>query len=230
MLHRKKTGHRGRRNNYWAESKRTNRNLFDPYAYAAEYAYFEKYYDELNSSNEIVIKNEKTHEKFLMPVSTNDIETAINSLPSEFFTGLKGVILLSGSNKQFKVSRGNLFCFGMYYAHCIFLFPYPRDQLVVSSQSLPAPHIQREYERAGAIYSRKDTRWVRKFSKKSLKAYYLKDVFVHELGHHVDRHKERSDEKSEIYADWFATEYGFKRIRGNHEQSITIGDRPKAPG
>ncbi|MCI5141780.1 MAG: hypothetical protein D3909_08655 [Candidatus Electrothrix sp. ATG1] len=215
MLHRKKIGHRAQRISSWTESKRTNCTTFDPYVHSAEYAYFEKYYDELNSSNEIVIKNEKTHEKFLMPVSTNDIETTINSLPSEFFTGLKGVILLSGSNKQFKVSRGNLFCFGMYYAQCIFLFPYPRDQLVVSSQSLPAPHIQREYERAGVIYSRKDTRWVRKFNKKSLKTYYLKDVFVHELGHHVDRHKERSDEKSEIYADWFATEYGFKPVKSN---------------
>ncbi|MCI5115739.1 MAG: hypothetical protein D3921_13900 [Candidatus Electrothrix sp. AW1] len=214
MLYRKKTAHKYQRTGSWTKSKRTNCTTFDPYVHSAEHAYFEKYYDELNASNEIVIKYEKTHEKFLMPVSTNDIETAINSLPSDFFTGLKGVILLSGSNKQFKGSRGNLFCFGIYYAHCIFLFPYPKDQLVVSSQSLPAPHIRREYERAGAVYSRKDTRWVRSFNKKSLKTYYLKDVFVHELGHHVDRHKERSEEKSEIYADWFATEHGFKRARG----------------
>jgi hypothetical protein len=217
MLHRKKIGHRVQQIGCWAESKRTNRNLFDPYVHSAEHAYFEKYYDELNFSNEIVIKYEKTHEKFLMPVSTDDIATAINSLPPSFFDGLKGIILLSGSNKQLKVSRGNLFCFGMYYAHCIFLFPCPKDQMVVFSQSLPAPHIQTEYERAGAMYSRKGNRWMRKFNEKSLKTYYLKEVFTHELGHHVDRNKERSEEKSEIYADWFATEYGFKRVRAHAE-------------
>jgi hypothetical protein len=213
MVHRKKTGYRFQKNGYWAQSKRTNGTIFDPYVHSAEHACFEKYYDELNASDEIVIKYEKTHEKFLMPVSIDDIQATINSLPPAFFNGLKGILLLSGSNKQFKVSWGNLFCFGMYYAHCIFLFPYPKNQLSVSSQSLPAPHIKREYERAGAMYSRKNSRWERKFSKKSLKTYYLKDVFVHELGHHVDRHKERSEEKSEMYADWFATEYGFKPVK-----------------
>ncbi|WP_446009056.1 hypothetical protein [Candidatus Electrothrix sp.] len=213
-------GYRGHRIGSWPASKRTNCTPFDPYVHAAEHAYFEKYYDELNASNELVLKQEKTHEKFLMPVSANDIATAINSLPSSFFTGLKGVVLLSGSNKQLKVSRGNLFCFGMYYAHCIFLFPYPKDQMVVSSQSLPAPHIQREYERAGALYSQKDNQWLRTFTKESLRTFYVRDVFVHELGHHVDRHKDRSGEKSEIFADWFATEYGFTRVRGDYEQSI----------
>ncbi|MCI5192692.1 MAG: hypothetical protein D3915_06135 [Candidatus Electrothrix sp. AU1_5] len=217
MLYRKKTAHKYQRTGSWAKSKQTNCNVFDPYAHAAEYAFFEKYYDVLNASNEIVIKYENTHEKFLMPVSSNDIATAINSLPVAFTRGLKGVILLSGSNKQLKVSRGNLFCFGIYYAHCIFLFPYPKDQLVVSSQSLPAPHIQREYERAGAIYCRKNNLWFRTFTKESLKKFYLREVFVHELGHHVDRHKKRTAEKSEIYADWFATEYGFKRVRGSYE-------------
>ena len=220
MVHRKKIAHRAQRLGYWAESKRTNCNFFDPYAHAAEYTYFEKYYDELNSSNKIVIKHEKTHEDFLMPVSANDIETTINSLPAEFTKELKGIILMSGSNKQLKVSQSSLFCFGMYYAHCIFLFPYPKNQLVFSSKSLPPPHIKRDYERAGVIYYQKNNRWLRTFTEESLKKFYLRDVFVHELGHHVDRHKNRSNEKSEIYADWFATEYGFKRVKAHSEQSI----------
>ena len=217
MVHRKKIGYRAQRIGCWAESKRTNRNFFDPYAHSAEYAYFEKYYDELNSSNEIVIKYEKTNENFLMPVSTNEIETSINSLPAEFTKGLKGIILMSGSNKQFKVFRSSLSCFGMYSSNCIFLFPYPRNQLVVSSKSLPPPHIQRDYERAGVIYSQKNNRWFRTFTEGALKKFYLRDVFFHEVGHHVDRHQNRSDEKSELYADWFATEYGFKRGKADSE-------------
>ena len=210
MVLRNQIGHRAQRTGYWAESKWTNCNEFNPYDHSAEFAYFEKYYDEIKSANSFIIKSEETHDKFFMPVTADELKATLKTLPQEFTDGLKGIFLLAGSNKQLKVSSGKLACFGMYYYNCVFLFPYPKNQFKVSSKKLPAPHIQREYERAGATYTQKNNRWIRTFSEASLKQFYLRDVFIHEIGHHIDRNSNRSYEKAERFAEWFATQYGFK--------------------
>ena len=42
-------------------------------------------------------------------------------------------------------------------------------------------------------------------------SFYLQDILVHEIGHHVDRANLGHPKESEAYARWFATEYGFRR-------------------
>jgi len=43
------------------------------------------------------------------------------------------------------------------------------------------------------------------FTETSLSRFYLYDVLLHELGHHVDRRERQHDRRaSENYAKWFA--------------------------
>jgi hypothetical protein len=206
----KKTNHKAQRSGLHSRSKFTNSTEFNPYDSDMDGKYFNKYWDEFNSeSNELIIKVENLHSDFLMPVTADEIRIRLNLVPKDFLQGLKGVIILGGSNKQLKVSWGNLFCFGAYGYQIIFLSPFPKAQLIEYSTSLPAPHIKKEAERAGAIYEFKDGLWHRIFTEESLKRFYLNDVLMHELGHHVDQHT-TTDKKAERYAEWFATEYGYR--------------------
>ena len=70
--------------------------------------------------------------------------------------------------------------------------------------SAPVP-IFRLIESAGTFNS----------DEESLKRFYLQDVLMHELGHHVDSPNfiSKSDKKAEGFAEWFASEYGYRLAR-----------------
>ena len=48
------------------------------------------------------------------------------------------------------------------------------------------------------------------FDEISLKRFYLEDVLMHEIGHHVDKHNHSTRSEKENFAKWFATEYGYR--------------------
>ena len=208
-----KLGHRAQRTGFYANDKFTNWTDFDPFGSEIDYQYFDKYWETLFSvSDNYVIKSEKLNENFILPITSQEIEETLNRIPQEFLVDLKGILLLSGSKKQLNAYRSDLFRFGTYAYQTIFLFPFPKEQLITKSKRLPAPNIRREYERAGATYTFKDNSWQREFDHNSLKNFYLKDVLLHEVGHHVDRNSTNKNYKqAERYAEWFATEYGFKK-------------------
>ena len=53
--------------------------------------------------------------------------------------------------------------------------------------------------------------WIYRFTDDAIRRFYLWDVLVHEIGHHVDRfHPDRSTKRSERFAEWFARTYGFE--------------------
>jgi hypothetical protein len=76
----------------------------------------------------------------------------------------------------------------------------------------PKPHYLLEYRRAGAEIREDDGDGVEiRFNAASLRKFYLRDVLAHEIGHHVDGRVRRTNRQAEAFADWFATEYGYKR-------------------
>lgn len=208
---RNQIGHRAQRTGLYAESKESNWTTFDPFDAAIDDAYFNKYWHQFyDDTKDLTILTEPVNDKFVMPINENDIKSAFQKVPSEFLNELKGVVLLSGSNKQARTSSSQLFCYGCYYFGVIFIFPFPKNKMHSTSKHLPPPHIQREYERAGITYEFRDKKWHKEFSLNSLHHFYLNDVLMHELGHHVDRGNKKTHNKSERYAEWFATEYGFR--------------------
>lgn len=126
-------------------------------------------------------------------------------------TGLAGVVVLGGSKKQEKTFK-KLFAYGRYMSNVIFLHPFPKKFIDQRWKTLPKPSLLQEYERAGAKVAREGKRWWIQFDEESLKQFYLRDVLLHELGHHVDSKNFRfkTDRKIESFAEWFASEHGYK--------------------
>ena len=146
-----------------------------------------------------------------MPVAEADIRAELARVPQIFLRGLNAVILLGGSKKQ-EIANRSLFIFGRYMSNVIFLCPYPKIALCENYKTLPKPSILADYERAGVQFRRSKNGWEIVFDEASLKKFYLRDVLVHELGHHVDRDTlgNKTQRKREGFAEWFASEYGYR--------------------
>jgi hypothetical protein len=119
-------------------------------------------------------------EGFRHPCRVEEVEWALDRLPSATIEGLRAVVQLGGNQRQLNAwLKGNrLPTYGAYWRECIFVFAYPRGYWT-------------------------DLDWLRDF--------FLKGVLVHEIGHHVDRHRNADSRTKEGFASAFARQYG-KRL------------------
>jgi len=205
-------GPQGVRQDRFSGSKVSNLTTFDPWGQAVNYAYA-TYLTRLGSDEPKPIIDVELNSKYgpVMPLSGDDVRETLDSIPTDFTEGLEGVFSLLGpSKKQSKAE--SLYRYGTYWRCCIFLFPYPRKWMSFRAKGLQ-PHILREYERVGAeIINDGNRELLVRFNNESLRDFYLRDVLIHEVGHHVDRFSlaKKSTKDAERFANWFATEYGFK--------------------
>jgi len=147
-----------------------------------------------------------------MPVTEAEVAETLAAVPEHFLSGLRAVFLLGGSRRQ-ELSSGRLFVFGRYGSGCVFLHAFPLARMREKWRSLPKPSVRREYERAGATWEQKADGWVRVFTAESLRAFYLRDVLIHEIGHHIDRFSQKDRRASESFATWVASEFGYAKSK-----------------
>jgi hypothetical protein len=144
------------------------------------------------------------NERFVRPFDAEAVRDVIEQVPAEFVVGLSGIILLGGTRKQDKVCY-SLFHYGCYGGNRIYLHPYPRRRMVRWLGTRADPWFVQEFGPHGAEFV--EDRGSRKmvWSEDSLRRYYLHNVLLHELGHHVDK-RDANRRKSERFAEWFAAE------------------------
>ena len=152
------------------------------------------------------------HNDFIRPFGTADILDSLATVPKTYLRGLDSIYLLRGTKKQSKVSLSSLFRYGCYTNNKIYLHAFPKYLLhVVFTKKTPRPDIIQEYKRAGAAIKTTAKGLEVIFNEASLKQFFLADVLMHEIGHHVDRfHTDQSTKRCERFADWFACEYGYR--------------------
>jgi len=204
--------YQGVRSNRYSGSKLTNWTDFQPWDSAISKAYFQHqpYHREEDEGPLLIL--EPTHGDFLQPLDRADIEDTLRKIPGPYTRGLQGIFLLSGSAKQSKVVR-SLYCYGTYWLRCIFLAPFPKVMQDRCYTKPPKPSILREWIRSGAeVRQTRDGLWVR-IDAHAIRRFYIRDVLLHEIGHHVDRYWMKPNRKKEGFAEWFATEYGFRMRR-----------------
>jgi hypothetical protein len=201
-------GPQGVRGDRWSGSKLTNLKTFQPFWSATEKVY-SKYYGGFKNCTTPFIKVEKTHKDFVFPVTSEDIQAALDRVPSKFISGIKAILVPSGSKKQTKVVK-SLLLYGEYWQECVFLHPYPRAEMTWRYDKTPNPTVLHEYQRAGAIVRPDRAGICISFDEGALRQFYLRDVLMHEIGHHVDVQRNRSRREREVFAEWFAREYGFR--------------------
>lgn len=207
-------GNRGIRSGQWSSSKVTNLSRFNP-AESEMHAVWSRNYARLHKTPGLTVIVQRTHTDFILPVTEADIRETLGLVKPDFLTGLAGVVALGGSKKQDRSFR-RLFAYGCYCGNVIFLHPFPRRFMDQIWRTLPKPSLLHEYDRAGASITPNGRSWRIRFDTEALRRFYLRDVLMHELGHHVDRGNFafKTDRKAERFADWFATEYGYKLQAG----------------
>jgi len=197
----------------YSKSKCSNWAAFDPY-----YGEIAQIRNDQEPTAEIVLSNEVSikvlerplHEAFLRPYTIRDIEETLASVPLKFLVGLSRIVLLGGTKKQQQNLIRGCFCFGRYHSNAmVSLNAFPRKMMRFSGQI--RSHKLQEYLRAGAAYRQEKNCTVVEFNEQSLKTFYLRDVLIHEIGHHVDwLRRHRWSEVTEEFANWFAGEYGYR--------------------
>ena len=198
----------GVRSNRYSGSKMSNWTDFYPTDSAIDKIY-NKFYDTISDQKRkgIFFHQEVTHKDFIMPLNIDDIKREIDKLPKRFIDGIKAILLLAGSKKQLKVFDSKLFTYGTYWNDMIFIHPFPKSNMNLYYRNALKPNIKNDYLRVGAVVEKDDKigMWI-KWNNENLKAFYLRDVLIHEIGHHYDK----KDKRTEGFAEWFATVYGFK--------------------
>jgi hypothetical protein len=199
------------RSNRYSESKCTNWSRYNPFD--LEISALPDPDDlkpELSiktKASTILIYVRDVHADFIRPVEADDIRKLLSCVPSYFLHSLESIYLLGGTSKQLRASKKS-FRYGCYEPGRIYLYTFPRRMLKDHWGQLPKPTIVEEYKRMGAEWKQNNLGWWLEFDQSSLKRFYLFDVLLHELGHHVDRRIWRRDtESAERYAEWFAQEY-----------------------
>lgn len=201
-------GPQGVRGDRCSGSKVTNLAGYEPFRSSDEKLYA-KHYSDFKDRTIPMVQIEPTHSDFIFPITAEDISNTLSRVPSAFIQGVKAVLVPSGSKKQIK-SFHSLFSYGLYWRECIFLHPYPKSQMDSTRGRKPNPQIIREYKRAGAEIHQKGTGVEVIFTASSLRQFYLRDVLMHEIGHHNDAQIDRPQARREAFAHWFAAEYGFR--------------------
>ena len=196
------------RGDRYSGSKVSNFMRFQPF-YSATEKIYSKFCEEFENRGSPLIRIEPTHNELIFPVTQDDIEATLARIPSDYVDGIKAILVPSGSKKQIKVSKG-LYRFGEYWQECIFLHPYPKVDMTLTFSKKPNPKVIQEYQRAGATVAQKGTGIEILFDDNSLRQFYLRDVLMHEIGHHNDDRRGRPRRKREGFAEWFASEYGYR--------------------
>jgi hypothetical protein len=154
------------------------------------------------------------HKAFMRPYTSQDVLDLLATIPADFLRGLRDIYLLGGTVKQERNALGDLYRYGAYGWCEIHLYAFPRRRLEWRRKQMPSPHVRHEYERAGAVFRQDGDDVVCSFDTSALQTFYLRDVLLHEVGHHVDRHNRgKGVGRAERFAHWFVREYGFRRTR-----------------
>ena len=168
----------GPRGNAYSESKFTNWTVYDPF-FAECRAVFKQYDARISKSPKFphIIAVKPQLSEFIHPCKRADIRAKLKQMPASSYEGLRAVFILSGTRKQQTSWRSKLGCYGMYWNSCVFLFPYL-------------------YLHTWYHYTFDD-----------LRQFYLNDVLVHEIAHHIDRNRIAPKDKSEGFANAYVQEH-----------------------
>jgi hypothetical protein len=146
------------------------------------------------------------HSAFLRPCSPDDVSSVLASLPPSWLAALEGVFLLGGTRKQDQGSSG-MVRMGAYGENRIYLHAFPRRCMERHFTHKPKPSVVQEYIRSGAVWEQVSSGWVCRFTAESLRMFYLKDVLIHEIAHHVDRDHRKSEDVAERFAHSFVQKF-----------------------
>jgi hypothetical protein len=144
---------------------------------------------------------------YLHPVSVEEVRARVARLPTEFTRQIE-VIQLSSMTRK----RQFFPLYGMQWGPNIYLYPMEASLTEIYRRP-PTPQQLVEARMFGGEWSQVGGEWRLSWTPDTIRDFYLNNVLIHEIGHVNDQRNTNSIAR-ERYANWFATEYGFRASRG----------------
>ncbi len=157
--------------------------------------------------NEIQYIAQPAGESFVHPVSIEDVRQRVALLPAKFTRQIE-VIQFSAMTRK----RRFFPLYGMQWGPNVYLYPMEAS-LVETYRRPPTPEQLVEARMYGGEWSQVGREWHLIWTPDTIRDFYLNNVLIHEIGHVNDQRNTNSAAR-ERYANWFATEYGFRASRG----------------
>lgn len=144
---------------------------------------------------------------FIHPVTIDDVRQRIADLPAQFTKQIEVVQFSSMTRKR------SLFpLYGMQWGPNVYLYPI-EDSFHETYYRPPTPQQIIEARMYGGVWEQKAGVWTLRWTPETIRDFYLNNVLIHEIGH-VNDVRNTNSAARERYANWFATEYGYRMSRG----------------
>ncbi len=134
-------------------------------------------------------------------LTEGEILARLHELPDHLLKNLNCVVLPRMTRKR---ERFNIY--GLQWGKTIYLYPM-EDNLKVGEHHNLEKAVVDEARQFGATIEETKTGPIIHWTEETVKAYYLENILIHELGHTYDE-KNSSSRDREAYAEWFARKYG----------------------
>lgn len=141
-------------------------------------------------------------------VTPADVRERLCQLPDAFLDDLE-VVQFSRMTRK----KQSLPCYGMQWGPALYLYPID-ESLVEHFNQAPTPAIFNESKMYGGRWREVEGgAWTLTWTEAAIRDFYLNNILIHELGHLLDD-RNTSYVDRERYAEWFATEYGYRGTGG----------------
>jgi len=137
-----------------------------------------------------------------------EVQSRLERLPAGFLRDLE-VVQLSRMTRK----KQALPCYGMQWGPALYLYPID-ENLVEYFPTAPSPDIANEARMYGGRWRQEEgDAWSLVWTERSIKDFYLNNILIHELGHLLDERNSTYTDR-ERFAEWFATEFGYRGTGG----------------
>ncbi|TWT41628.1 hypothetical protein [Botrimarina hoheduenensis] len=141
-------------------------------------------------------------------VTPAEVADRLAQLPQHFVKDLQ-VIQFSQMTRK----KQSLPCYGMQWGSTLYLYPVD-EGLIEYFPTPPPPAIANEARMYGGVWRQGDAgSWTLHWTTETIRDFYLNNILIHELGHLLDNRNAGYTDR-ERYAEWFATEFGYRNTGG----------------
>lgn len=141
-------------------------------------------------------------------VTPHQVRDRLAALPPFFVRDLE-VVQLSRMTRK----KQSLPCYGMQWGPALYLYPID-ESLTEFFGTAPTPDIFNEACMYGGRWREAGGgAWTLHWTETSIRDFYLNNILIHELGHLLDERNSSYTDR-ERFAEWFATEFGYRATGG----------------
>lgn len=180
-----------------------------PRALALPFSPPEDWHESTDGRNGYRVVVQEAGQGYRHVVTPDAVRDRLADLPETFLRDLE-VVQLSRMTRK----KQSLPCYGMQWGPALYLYPLD-ESLTEYFSSSPSPAVFNESRMYGGRWRQVDGgAWLLTWSERAIRDFYLNNILIHELGHLLDERNTTYLDR-ERFAEWFATEYGYRWTGGD---------------